>query len=98
MPIGVWTTTKELLPDSSDPSPPPPPPPPPPLRVLLSLSAVLTSLDGSKEVEVEMSSVVQSLEDAEALGKQAAVALMEKGGQAIMAEIRLQNGVTPAAQ
>ena len=70
----------------------------------LSLKSVMTSPDGSEEIIVETMGIVTSIEEALELGKQAATSLLEKGGRAIIADLRAeinkaaaeQNGVVPA--
>ena len=70
----------------------------------LSLKSVMTSPDGSEEIIVETMGIVTSIEEALELGKQAATSLLEKGGRAIIADLRAeinkaaaeQNGVVAA--
>ena len=70
----------------------------------LSLKSVMTSPDGSGEITVETMGIVKSIEEALELGKQAATSLLEKGGRAIIADLRAeinkaaaeQNGVVAA--
>ena len=58
----------------------------------LTLKSVMASPDGSEkpEVTVETMGVVSSVEEALELGKQAARSLLEKGGRAIIVDLRAE--------
>ena len=64
----------------------------------LSLKSVMTSPDGSGEITVETVGVVASVEEALELGKQAATSLLEKGGRAIIVDLRVEIDGAAAAQ
>jgi hydroxymethylbilane synthase len=64
----------------------------------LSLKSVMTSPDGSGEIIVEMMGIVSSVEEALELGKQAATSLLEKGGRAIIVDLRAEIDRAAAAQ
>ena len=64
----------------------------------LSLKSVMTSPDGSEEITVETMGVVMSVEEALELGKQAATSLLEKGGHAIIVDLRAEIDRAAAAQ
>ena len=82
VPVGIWSTwsggniASESL-DSTSGS-------------QLSLKSVITSTDGSREITVETMGVVTSVEEALELGKQAGTSLMEKGGHAIIVDLRAE--------
>ena len=64
----------------------------------LSLKSVMTSPDGSGEITVETMGVVTSVEEALELGKQAAMSLLEKGGRAIIVDLRAEIESAAATQ
>jgi len=64
----------------------------------LSLKSVMTSPDGSEEITVETMGIVASVEEALELGKQAASSLLEKGGRAIIVDLRAEIDSAAAAQ
>lgn len=64
----------------------------------LSLKSVMTSPDGSGEIIVETMGIVTSVEEALELGKQAATSLLEKGGRAIIEDLRAEIDRAAAAQ
>ena len=64
----------------------------------LSLKSVITSPDGSKEIIVETVGIVKSVEEALELGKQAATSLLEKGGRAIIVDLRAEIDRAASAQ
>lgn len=64
----------------------------------LSLKSVMTSPDGSGEIIVETLGVVTSVEEALELGKKAATSLLEKGGRAIIVDLRAEIDKAAAAQ
>ena len=64
----------------------------------LSLKSVITSPDGSEEIIVETMGIVTSVEEALELGKQAATSLLEKGGRAIIVDLRAEIDRAAAAQ
>jgi len=64
----------------------------------LSLKLVMTSPDGSEEITVETMGIVTSVKDALELGKQAATSLLEKGGRAIIVDLRAEIDSAAAAQ
>jgi hydroxymethylbilane synthase len=64
----------------------------------LSLKSVMTSPDGSGEITVETMGIVTSVEEALELGKQAATSLLEKGGRAIIVDLRAEIDRAAAAQ
>ena len=64
----------------------------------LSLKSVMTSPDGSGEIIVETLGVVTSVEEALELGKKSAASLLEKGGRAIIVDLRAEIDKAAAAQ
>jgi hydroxymethylbilane synthase len=90
VPVGIWSSwtgdniTSESLVSSPDSQ--------------LSLKSVMTSPDGSEEITVETTGVVMSVEEALELGKQAATSLLEKGGRAIIVDLRAEIDKAAAAK
>jgi len=77
-PLGVWSTVSNVTsPDPSSGS----------RSLKLTLSVVLTSPDGSREADVEVSEVVASANEAVQFGRRAAVSLLDGGGHQIMEEL-----------
>ena len=64
----------------------------------LSLKSVMTSPGGLGEIIVETVGVVTSVEEALELGKQAATRLLEKGGRAIIVDLKAEIDRAAAAQ
>ena len=90
VPVGIWSSWSEdnMTSESLVSSP----------GSQLSLKSVMTSPDGSEEITVETTRVVMSVEEALELGKQAAMSLLEKGGRAIIADLRAEIDSAAAAQ
>jgi len=90
VPVGIWSSWSgdNIVSESLVPSP----------GSQLSLKSVMTSTDGSEEVIVETTGVVMSVQEALELGKQAATSLLEKGGRAIMVDLRAEIDRAAAAQ
>ncbi|EEP80386.1 porphobilinogen deaminase [Uncinocarpus reesii 1704] len=59
-------------------------------KSLLRLRAIVVSVDGKEAVELEKDGDVESIEEAEAFGKQVALELIDKGAGKILEEIQRQ--------
>lgn len=62
----------------------------------LKLNALVVSVDGRQSVEVELTEEVKNVADAERLGESAAVEILKKGADKILAEIKAKRPTTAA--
>jgi len=74
VPVGIWSTRDDLSSSGAH-------------SMNLTLFVVITSPDGSKEVNVEASEVITSAEEALVFGQQTALSLLDKGGRQIMEKL-----------
>ena len=72
VPVGVWTTLTPVVQDQ---------------EAHLKIDAVIASLAGDRSITASIEGVIKSNQDAEALGKEIAFMLIERGGKEILEEL-----------